>query len=347
MFDLPGLIKSPVKLASIEILKNGSIFFVRTRSTADAVGITGTKQVEDFLPIFERLVAPRFIGKDARQLKTLINDVYRANYKLAGLPFWCPVAYLEQSLLDLLGKVPPQARRRVARRHRQNRDPLLSLRFGSHSHRRQEVDVYVCGVAETGAKSVKFKIGGRMSCNLDAYPSRTEKLLKLAREKLGDKVILRADANGSYDAPHGIRIGRMLEDLGETQAVADALHIPIAYGEQNCSLWQFDWTLRNGVMKIAQPDINYIGRLIRTKRGARIAEKFGCTIVPHNTQTGATSVNIVQFSSCTNNTGPFMEYPWRAPPKAPTWFKPDFKIVDGKPKPRPRPTWAWKSILTS
>lgn len=25
-----------------------------------------------------------------------------------------------------------------------------------------------------------------------------------------------------------------------------------------------------------------------------------------------------------------MKYPWRAPQKAPTWFQPDFKIVDGK-----------------
>ena len=24
-----------------------------------------------------------------------------------------------------------------------------------------------------------------------------------------------------------------------------------------------------------------------------------------------------------------MEYPWRAPQKTPTWFKPDFKIVNG------------------
>ena len=82
-------------------------------------------------------------------------------------------------------------------------------------------------------------------------------------------------------------------------------------------------------MQIVQPDLNYNGGLIRAKRVARIAEKLGKTIVPHNTQTGATSVNIVQFASSTQNATPFMEYPWRAPQKAPSWFTPDFKIVNG------------------
>lgn len=80
---------------------------------------------------------------------------------------------------------------------------------------------------------------------------------------------------------------------------------------------------------IVQPDINSNGGHIRTKRVARIAEKLGKTIVPHNTQTGATSVNILHFASCTQNATPFMEYPWRAPQKSPSWFKPDFKIVHG------------------
>ena len=346
MFDLPGQIKSPVKIESVEMLKNGSNFFVRTRSTDGAVGLTGTKQVEDFMPIFEHLVAPHFIGKDARQLESLIDDVYRANYKLASLAFWAPVAYVEQSLLDLLGKVAGKPVGALLGGIVKADIPVYLSGSDRILSAEEEVEVYVRGVAETGAKAVKFKIGGRMSRNLDAYPGRTEKLLKLAREKLGDKIILRADANGSYDVKHGIRIGRIMEELGydffeepcpyeelaETQAVAKALKIPVAFGEQNYSLWQFDWMLRNGVMQIVQPDINYNGGLIRAKRVARLAAKLGRDIVPHNTQTGATSVNIVQFSSCTKNTGPFMEYPWRAPQKKPTWFQPDFKIADGKLK---------------
>lgn len=344
MFDLPGQFKEPVIVESVEMLKRGTNFFVRTRAKNGATGITGTKQVEDFLPIFEHLVAPRFIGKDARDLETLVDDVYRANYKLAGLAFWCPVAYVEQSLLDLLGKIAGKPVGALLGGVIRDEIPIYLSGSDRVLSAEEEVAVYERGVPATGAKAVKFKIGGRMSRNLDTYPGRTETLLRRAREKLGDKIVLRADANGSYDVPNGIRIGHLLEELNydffeepcpweelsETQAVAKALRIPIAYGEQNSSLWQFDWALRNGVMKIAQPDINYNGGLIRAKRVARMAEKLGGTIVPHNTQTGATSVNILQFASSTRNAAPFMEYPWRAPQQTPTWYRPDFKIVDGK-----------------
>jgi len=346
MFDLPGQISSPVKIASIEMLKNGNNFFVRTRSTDGAVGITGTKQVEDFLPIFEHLVAPHFIGRDARDLESLVDVVYRENYKLAGLAFWAPVAYAEQSILDLLGQVARKPVGELLGGRVREEIPVYLSGSDRILSAEEEVAVYVRGVAETGAKAVKFKIGGRMSRNLDTYPGRTETLLRLARKELGEKIVLRADANGSYDVPNGIRIGRLMEELGydffeepcpweemsETQAVAQALRIPIAYGEQNSSLWQFDWVLRQGGIKIVQPDINYNGGLIRAKRVARLAAKLGATIVPHNTQTGATSVNILQFASCTPNAAPFMEYPWRKPQVPPTWYQPDFKIIDGKIK---------------
>lgn len=346
MFDLPGQIPAPVIITSIEMLQRDKNFFVRIRSKDGAVGLTGTKQIEHFIPIFEKLVAPHFIGRDARELESLIDVVYRENYKLAGIPFWAPVAYVEQCLLDLLGKVA--AKPVGALLGGRIRDDIPVYLSGSDRvlSAEEEVAVYERGIPDTGAKAVKFKIGGRMSRNLDTYAGRTETLLARAREKLGDNVSLLADANGSYDVANGIRIGRLMEDLrydffeepcpyeelSETQAVAKALRIPVAFGEQNYSLWQFDWMLRNGVMQIAQPDINYNGGLIRAKRVSRLAEALGKTIVPHNTQTGATSVNILQFASCTKNALPFMEYPWRAPQKKPTWYTPDFKIINGKIK---------------
>jgi L-alanine-DL-glutamate epimerase-like enolase superfamily enzyme len=344
MFNIPGQIKAPVKIASVEMLKVENNYFVRTRSTDGAEGITGTKQVEDFIPMFEHLVAPHFVGKDARDIESLVDYVYRENYKLASIPLWCCIAYAEQSALDLLGKVANKSVGALLGGVVRTEIPVYLSGSPRNTTPEEEVDVYVRGFAETGATAVKFHMGGRMSRNLDTYPGRTETLLIHAREKLGDKALLMADANGSYDVPQGIRIGRLLEslkyeffeepcpfeELSETIAVGQALKIPIAFGEQNYSLWQFDWMLRNGVMQIAQPDINYNGGLIRARRVARIAEKLGRTCVPHNTQTGMTSSNIVQFSSCTKNASPLMEYPWRAPQRPSSWYKPDFKITGGK-----------------
>lgn len=346
LFDIPGQVAAPAIIESIELLKVESNYFVRTRSTDGAEGVTGTKQINDFIPIFTNLVAPFFIGTDAREIESLVDGVYRANYKLAGIPFWSPVAYVEQSLLDMLGKMAGKPVGEMLGGVIRDEIPVYLSGSDRILSAEEEVDIYVRGVAETGAKAVKFKIGGRMSRNLDAYPGRTDTLVRLGREKLGDHIILAADANGSYDVREGIRVGRMLEELDykffeepcpwenrtETQAVARALNIPVAGGEQDSSLWQFQWMLDNDVIKIVQPDINYNGGLIRAKRVARMAELLGKTIVPHNTQTAHISVNILQFASSTPNALPYMEYPWRRPQTFHGWYSPEFRIVDGKIK---------------
>jgi L-alanine-DL-glutamate epimerase-like enolase superfamily enzyme len=193
---------------------------------------------------------------------------------------------------------------------------------------------------------VKFKIGGRMSRNADAYPGRTEKLMELARKRLGGEMVLYADANGSYDAKKAIEVGRFLEGLkcafyeepcpweevSETKRVAEALSIPIAVGECDTSLWKFEHMIEAGVLNIVQPDLNYNGGFIRCAKVARMARKRGIPITPHNTQTGAAAVNILAFASAIPNIGPHMEYVWRAPAKKESWYTPNFEIVDGKVK---------------
>jgi L-alanine-DL-glutamate epimerase-like enolase superfamily enzyme len=288
-------------------------------------------------------VAPHFIGKDARDLEQLIDAVYIANYKLAGQAFWAPVAFVEQSLFDLLGRVAKKPAGELMGGVIRKEIPVYLSGSGRETTAEQEVDVYVKGVERTGAKAVKFKIGGRMSRNADAYPGRTETMMKLARKRLGDSILLYTDANGSYNAAKGIEVGKFLQDLdvkffeepcpweelGETKRVADALTMPVAAGEQDASLWRFQWMIENRVMDIVQPDLNYNGGFIRAARVARMARKAGMTIVPHNTQTGAASVNILQFASAIPNIGAHMEYPHRAPEKKESWYTPNFRIVNG------------------
>ena len=45
------------------------------------------------------MIAPHFIGKDARDIESLIDAVHVADYKDVGLPFWCRVACCERSAL--------------------------------------------------------------------------------------------------------------------------------------------------------------------------------------------------------------------------------------------------------
>src|ERR1700679_2327249 len=213
VFDNHKKIATPVKIASIDLLQSGKQFFLRTRSTDGVEGLILTKDMEDFIPILHRRVIPSFLNKDARDIETLVDDVYIANYKLSGQAFWCPVAYVEQSLLDLMGKTVHKSAAELMGGVLRTEIPVYLSGSGRDTTAEEEVDVYVRGVEETGAKAVKFKIGGRMSANRDTYPGRTEKIFELAAKTLAGKVTLMADSNGSYSVAKGIEVGKRLQEM--------------------------------------------------------------------------------------------------------------------------------------
>jgi L-alanine-DL-glutamate epimerase-like enolase superfamily enzyme len=177
-------------------------------------------------------------------------------------------------------------------------------------------------VAESGARALKFRLGGRMSRNADSLPGRSEALIPLVRDTFGDDVMLYADANSSYDTREAIRIGRLMEehrygyfeepcefdDLWSTKEVADALDIPVAGGEQEFSIHRWRWTIANRGVDIVQPDLHYGGGMIRAAKVARMAAATGMQVVPHMSGGGLGYLDVVQFASFTPNIGPFMEF---------------------------------------
>ena len=343
LFDLPKYSKSPVIVSRIELLQAGKSYFVRSTSKDGVQGIAGVKQVEDYLPMLTRLAMPFFVGKDVRQLETLVDEFYIKNYKLAGQALWAPAAYVEQSLFDLFGRTVHKPVGELLGGVKRKQIPVYLSGSGRETTAEEEVQVYAKGLQETGARAMKFKIGGRMSRNADAYPGRTEQMLKLARKTYGDKVVIYVDANGSYNAAKAIEVGKLLmdlkcafyeepcpwEEISETKRVADALSIPIAFGECDSSFWKFQHMIETKALDIVQPDLNYNGGFIRTARVARMAAVAGIPITPHNTQTGFTSSNILHFASAIANTGPYMEYPYRGKYSNESWFSPHFVIRNG------------------
>ncbi len=343
VLDLKGL-TSPVVIESIQLLKKGRNYFVRVRSKDGAEGVSVDNGRADVLhPILNKLVIPYFIGKDARQLEDHLFGVYRHgdNYKLQGLALWCPVALVEFAILDMLGRI---TRRRIG-------DLLGSVQresipFYVASGRRdttpqQEIDYLKHLVEETGAKAIKYRLGGRMNRNIDAMPGRTETLIPLTRKVFGDKMAIHGDANSSYDAAHAIKIGRMMEeinavfyeepcpfdDLEATKKVADALTIPIALGEQEYSHWRFQWTIRNRVADVIQPDLFYYGGLIRSTRVARMAELRNMPTTAHISG-GFGFVYMLHFASYIPKIGGWQEYK-EGVKQYGDWFNPALRIVDG------------------
>jgi L-alanine-DL-glutamate epimerase-like enolase superfamily enzyme len=180
-----------------------------------------------------------------------------------------------------------------------------------------------------------------MSRNADAMPGRTEKLIPLARKRLGDNIDIHADANSSYDPPKAIEIGRMLEDIGavyfeepcpfdhfeDTKMVADVLTIPVAGGEQEYSQRRFRWAIYNRGVDIVQPDLQYYGGLIRSTRVARMAGLAGMPTTVHISG-GFGFVYMLHFASFTLDIGAYQEYK-KGTERYSNWFDPLLEIRDG------------------
>ncbi|MFH1070812.1 MAG: mandelate racemase/muconate lactonizing enzyme family protein, partial [Candidatus Glassbacteria bacterium] len=285
-----------------------------------------------------------FIGRDARELEALIDGVYvhESNYKLSSPALWCCVAWIEFSLLDLLGKITGKPVGGLLGGVVRRRVPVYYASGRRDTTPEQEVELLAKAVAEIGVKAVKFKVGGRMSNNADSLPGRTEALIPLARKTLGRDIAIHADANGSYDPPRAVEVGRMLEEidavffeepcpfdhLEDTRAVADSLAIPVAGGEQESSQRRFRWMIANGALQVVQPDLHYYGGFIRSKRVARMAEVAGLPVTPHLSGEGTGYADMLHFCSCTPNTGPYQEYKG-AVEESGRWFDPPLVMAGG------------------
>lgn len=335
---------TPVTIDRIEILQTEKAHFVRSVSTDGAVGAAVTNGRPYLYPLLTDLILPCFVGRDARDLEALIADAYtyKSNYKLSGLAFWNCIAWVEFSLLDLLGAVANQPVGALMGETLRREVPVYLSSLRRDTTPEQEIEWVGRRLAETGATAVKLKIGGRMSGNADAAPGRSERLIALARATFGDAVTIYVDANGSYDAATAIEVGRMLEAHGvaffeepcpweefiQTKRVADALALPVAGGEQDSSLPKFAWMIENRGVDVVQPDLSYNGGFLRTRRVARMAEAAGLPVTPHSPQPGPNLAYIAQFASSTPNLGPHIEFN-AAPRRAESWYAPNFTVENG------------------
>jgi L-alanine-DL-glutamate epimerase-like enolase superfamily enzyme len=274
-------------------------------------------------PILIQRVAPFFAGKDARDLDSLVDEVYvaQSNYKWQGLPFWSSVASVELPLLDLLGQVSGRSLGDLLGGVRQRE--IAVYRASSHrgNSAEEELDHLRKVVEEDGAKALKFRLGGRMRYD-ETTTKRDHALVRMTRQAFGDAVTLYADANGSYDVPQAIAIGRLMQEqrfgfyeepvpfdhYEETREVADALSIPIAGGEEEASLRQFRSMIEKGVLQVVQPDLFYFGGLVRSLRVARMAGAAGLECTPHMSGGGLGFLYAAHFASFAPAHGPHQEY---------------------------------------
>lgn len=340
------ILSHPIPIKSVELLRREKVLLLRVRSTDGVTGLAYcNSRMAYLLPILQELIVPFFLDQDARDFSTLIANAYRggSNYKLAGIAFWNCIGHLEFALLDLLGKTANQPAGALLGNVIRSQIPVYLSSGKRDSSPEEEVAWLEQRIEETGARAVKFKIGGRMHQNADAFPGRTEALVPLARKTFGDQITIYVDANGSYDAEHAVKIGRLLEehaidlyeepcpftDIFDTKSVADALEIPVSGGEQETNLHLFRWMIEQRGVDLIQPDMAYNGGIVRSLQVAQMAAEASMLVTPHSPKNSPECAPMLHFASIVPNLGLFQEYRANADPPR-SWYTPDFAVVDGK-----------------
>ncbi len=322
MVDVSG-IAGPLKITSIQmrLCKGHCLLITRTACGMEGIAIAGGNW-QYFYPILEKKIAPYFIGTDARDLEDTLEAVYvrDLNYKIQGLAYWCCVSWLEASVLDILGKAKGVYAGELFGPRVNHQVEYYCASGNRGTTPLEELEILEERISAIGAKAVKFKIGGRMSWGRDAMTGRSEELIVLARKYFGDGMVIHADGNGSFMPGQAIEYGKLLEDIGayfyeepcrfdylwETKEVADALRIPIAFGEQETSLRRFRWLIASDTAQVLQPDIQYMGGFIRAAKVAGMAKLANIPVTPHISG-GIQYAHVLMLASFTPNMGKYQE----------------------------------------
>lgn len=287
-----------MKIDSIEthhIDDNLALVRVRTDDGAEGWGQTSPYLAQQTAPLIHSSIAPWFIGRNPWDVEADIEEFARREYKFYGTQMWRAMCGIDTAIWDLLGKVTGQPVYRLIGGAVRTAIPVYGSSMSRRISPEAEADRMVALREDKGFRGFKIRIGEVMGRDVDVYPGRTEQIIRTVRERLGDDVVLHADANGGYSVSEAIRVGRILEGHGyghfeepcpyplieNTAAVAAALDIPVAGGEQDQLPEHFYRMITSRAVDIIQPDIGYVGGISRARRVTSLALSAGIPATPH------------------------------------------------------------------
>jgi L-alanine-DL-glutamate epimerase-like enolase superfamily enzyme len=186
---------------------------------------------------------------------------------------------------------------------------------------------------EKGFDAFKFRVGAEAGHDQDEWPGRTEEIVPTVCKALGDGIAKLVDGNSCYSPQRAIEVGRMLEsegvshfeepcpywELRQTKQVADALSIDVTGGEQDCELIAWEYMIGLRAVDIVQPDVMYMGGLLRTLKVAAMAAEAGLPCTPHSANLSLVTMCTMHFLKAIPNAGKYLElsiegpdyYPWQ------------------------------------
>jgi L-alanine-DL-glutamate epimerase-like enolase superfamily enzyme len=347
-----------MKISRIETFSNPFIGFVRVTSDD---GSYGWGQVAPYHAditclVLHRQVAPWSLGHRALDIEGLVDLIPEREHKFPGSHLYRALGGVETALWDLRGRLEGRSVCELL-----GGTPRRLRAYASSMKRditpQQEAARLARLRDDHGYDAFKFRVGAECGHDVDEWPGRTEEIVPTMRRALGDGVALLVDANSGFSPPRAIEVGRMLEDNGvchfeepcpyweleQTKAVRDSLDIDVTGGEQDC--WIPTWRQMIGMkaVDVVQPDVCYMGGLVRTLRVAKLAHDAGLPCTPHSANLSMVTLFTMHLLAAIPNPGRYLElsiegpdyYPWQQG----LFVESPYRVEDGQVTVPTAPGW--------
>jgi L-alanine-DL-glutamate epimerase-like enolase superfamily enzyme len=324
-----------MRITALETFATRDVAFVRL--TAEDGG-TGWGQLSPYnaditAQVFHRQIAPWALGRDTGALETLVAEIPEREHKFPGSYLRRALAGLDTAVWDWRGR---RAGLPVTALIGGTPGPLRA--YASSMRRDIAPEDEAARLArlrdDQGFDAFKIRVGRECGHDADEWPGRTEAIVPAVRRALGPEPALLADANSGFSPARAIEVGRILEAEGvehleepcpywrleETAEVRAALALDVAGGEQDCDLEQWGRIVALPAVDVIQPDILYVGGLLRALEVARMGAAAGLPCTPHCANRSMVTLFTMHLLRAIPNAGKYLElsiegpevYPWEA-----------------------------------
>ena len=306
--------------------------------------------------VLHRQIAPWSLGEPADDIASLVRIIPEREHKFPGSYLRRGLAGLETALWDRQGKKQGKSVCEVL-----GGVPGRLRAYGSSMRRdiapEAEAERLDRLRDEFGFDAFKFRVAAECGHDVDEWPGRTEAIVPAVRHALGDDVSLLVDANSGFSPQRAIAVGQLLEDCGvehfeepcpyweleQTQQVTEALSLDVTGGEQDCDLSTWRRMIELPAVDIVQPDVCYVGGMLRTMKVAALAAEAGLPCTPHCANLSMVTLFTMHLLRAIPNAGKYLEfsiegvdyYPWQDG----LFVESPFTVTDGKVTVSDQPGW--------
>jgi L-alanine-DL-glutamate epimerase-like enolase superfamily enzyme len=306
--------------------------------------------------VLHRQIAPWSLGEPADDIASLVRIIPEREHKFPGSYLRRGLAGLETALWDRQGKKQGKSVCEVL-----GGVPGRLRAYGSSMRRdiapEAEAERLDRLRDEFGFDAFKFRVAAECGHDIDERPGRTEAIVPAVRHALGDDVSLLVDANSGFSPQRAIAVGQLLEDCGvehfeepcpyweleQTQQVTEALSLDVTGGEQDCDLSTWRRMIELPAVDIVQPDVCYVGGMLRTMKVAALAAEAGLPCTPHCANLSMVTLFTMHLLRAIPNAGKYLEfsiegvdyYPWQDG----LFVESPFTVTDGKVTVSDQPGW--------